>query len=62
MIDFIREEKKYLICSDSSMNGNYTLFFYEDGYLTAYNDDVKVEHYFTNEVYQTQFLKNDKIQ
>jgi hypothetical protein len=36
MDDDVREEKKYLVCADSSMSGNYTLFFYGDGYLTAY--------------------------
>lgn len=59
MDDDVREEKKYLVCADSSMSGNYTLFFYGDGYLTAYNDDAKVEHYFAREVFETKFLKND---
>jgi hypothetical protein len=59
MNEAVREETKYLMCADACMSGNYSLFFYEDGYMTAYNEDAKIEHYFTTTYYETQFLKNN---
>ena len=57
-----KEEKVYLECSSPELSGNYSLFYYSDGYLTAYNEDAKVENYFTVEHFQTKYLKEHEIQ
>ena len=57
-----KEEKRYLECASSELSGNYSLFYYRDGYLTAYNEDAKVENYFTVEHFNTKFLKQNDIQ
>jgi hypothetical protein len=59
MSEAVREETKYITCADASMSGNYSLFFYEDGYMTAYNEDAKIEHYFTITHFETKFLKSN---
>lgn len=59
------EIKKFLDCVDESLSGNYSLFFYKDdpNYLTAYNDDVKKEHYLKTSSFLQTFLKqNEQIQ
>lgn len=61
-ISFEKEEKVYLECASSKLSGNYSLFYYSDGYLTAYNEDAKVENYFTVEYFKTKFLKQNEIQ
>jgi len=62
VITFEKEEKLYLECASSERSGNYSLFYYSDGYLTAYNEDAKVENYFTVEHFKTKFLKQHDIQ
>lgn len=62
MITTIKEEQKYLSCSVHENSGNYSLFFYNDGYLTAYNEDAKVEHYLSVSSFNENFLKNEQIQ
>jgi hypothetical protein len=59
------EKKMFLDCSNESFSGNYSLFFYKDdpNYLTAYNNDVKKEHYIKTSVFLKTFLKqNEQIQ
>lgn len=62
VIKIQKEEKVYLECSSPELSGNYSLFYYSDGYLTAYNEDAKVENYFTIEHFQTKYLKQHEIQ
>ncbi len=62
VIKIEKEEKIYLDCSSPESSGNYSLFYYSDGYLTAYNEDAKVENYFTLEHFKTKFLKQHEIQ
>jgi hypothetical protein len=57
-----KEECLYLECNSPELSGNYSLFYYSDGYLTAYNEDAKVENYFTVEHFTTKFLKQNEIQ
>lgn len=60
MIEILKEESRYLDCAIPEMSGNYTLFFYGDGYLTAYNEDAKVEHYLSETKFNTNFLKQNE--
>jgi len=53
--------QEYLTCENESLSGNYTIFEYSDGWLTAYNEDAKVEYYQTQEDYLTKFLKQKQI-
>lgn len=62
MINIDKEESRYLNCASPENSGNYSLFFYSDGYLTAYNEDAKVEHYFKISYFNETFLKNEQIQ
>jgi hypothetical protein len=58
----LREEEIYLDCAVPEMSGNYTLFIYGDGFLTAYNEDAKVEHYLNESDFNTKFLKQNDVQ
>ena len=53
--------QEYLTCENESLSGNYTIFEYSDGWLTAYNEDAKVEYYQTQEDYLTKFLKQKQV-
>lgn len=49
--------QKYLECENPEFSGNYTVFDYGDGWLTAYNEDAKVEHYLAKIEFNNNFLK-----
>jgi hypothetical protein len=57
IFDNCKESKEFLECANPALTGNYSLFEYDDGYLTAYNEDAKVDYYFTVEHFLTKFLK-----
>lgn len=54
--------KRFFKTENPEMTGNYTIFYYGDGWLTAYNEDTKTEYYLTNKDFKATFLSNEKIQ
>lgn len=61
MIEIQKEEKKYLECSTPELSGNYSIFYYGDGFLTAYNEDKKIEKYMKESDFVSSFLKSDTL-
>lgn len=52
--------EKYLECQNPELSGNYTVFDYRDGWLTAYNEDARVEYYFEQSEFHNNFLKQSE--